>query len=285
MFNFNGKFLNEDAAFLDAKNRGLQLGDAVYEELRVVNGDIIFLEEHYLRLMSSMRILRMEIPMNFTMEFMEEEILNTISRQGSNESIGIKFTVFRNSGVDFTVTDNSISYILTTTNLQNPFFIINDDDYEVELFKDFYKNSSMLSNLDTNNKILNVVAGVYAKENDYHDCLLLNERKQVVESLHGNIFLAKGKVIKTPPLTDGCLNGILRKKVMDIVSKLDEYELQEDSISPFELQKADELFAVNSIEGIISITKYRKKNFTNATSKNLVGKLNAAARMSLGKSV
>ena len=123
------------------------------------------------------------------------------------------------------------------------------------------------------------------EENDYHDCLLVNERKQVVESLNGNIFIVKGKLIKTPPLTDGCLNGILRKKVMDIISKLDGYELQEDSISPFELQKADEMFVVNSIEGIVSITKYRKKIFTNDTAKKLVGKLNAAARMSLSKNV
>ena len=64
MFNFNGELLEDNTSFLNEKNRGVQLGDAVFEELRVLNGDIIFLEDHYLRLMSSMRILRMEIPMN-----------------------------------------------------------------------------------------------------------------------------------------------------------------------------------------------------------------------------
>ena len=285
MFNFNGKLLNEDDKILDAKNRGLQWGDAVYEELRVVSGEVIFLEEHYLRLMSSMRILRMEIPMNFTMEFMEEEILKTVLKEGLKVTKRVKFTVFRNSENDDALANNSISYIVTTSILPNSFYILEENEYEVELFKDFYKNASMLSNLDTTNKILNVVGRIYAQENDYNDCLVLNEQKQVIESLNGNIFLIQKNVIKTPPLTDGCLNGILRKKVIEIISKLEDYELQELSISPFELQKADELFTINAIDGIISITKYRKKVYSNFVAKNLIGKLNAAARMSVSKAI
>ncbi|SHK12766.1 branched-chain amino acid aminotransferase [Maribacter aquivivus] len=281
MFNFNGELLEDNTSFLNEKNRGVQLGDAVFEELRVLNGDIVFLEDHYLRLMSSMRILRMEIPMNFTMEFMEEEILKGLSENDLKEAKQIKFTVFRNSQNDFSKSDNSISYFITSNTLTNPFFILNEGAYEVELFKDFYKNSSMLSNLDTNNKVLNVVGAIYAQENDYQDCLLLNERKQVIEALNGNLFVVKGNQIKTAPLTDGCINSILRKKLIDIVLKINDFEFIEDSISPFELQKADELFITNNIDGIISISKYRKKDFVNTTAKNLIGKLNAAARMSL----
>ncbi|WP_282050733.1 aminotransferase class IV [Maribacter aquivivus] len=281
MFNFNGELLEDNTSFLNEKNRGVQLGDAVFEELRVLNGDIVFLEDHYLRLMSSMRILRMEIPMNFTMEFMEEEILKGLSENDLKEAKQIKFTVFRNNQNDFSKSDNSISYFITSNTLTNPFFILNEGAYEVELFKDFYKNSSMLSNLDTNNKVLNVVGAIYAQENDYQDCLLLNERKQVIEALNGNLFVVKGNQIKTAPLTDGCINSILRKKLIDIVSKINDFEFIEDSISPFELQKADELFIINNIDGIISISKYRKKDFVNTTAKNLIGKLNAAARMSL----
>jgi branched-chain amino acid aminotransferase len=285
MFNFNGKLLNEEDKILNAKNRGLQWGDAVYEELRVVSGEVIFLEEHYLRLMSSMRILRMEIPMNFTMEFMEEEILKTVSKEDLKITKCVKFTVFRNDENDDALANNSISYFITTYILPNSFYMLEDNEYEVELFKDYYKNASMLSNLDTTNKILNVVGRIYAQENDYQDCLVLNEQKQVVESLQGNIFLIQKNVIKTPPLTDGCLNGVLRRKLIEIISKLEDYELQELSISPFELQKADELFTINVIDGITSITKYRKKLYSNTVAKNLIGKLNAAARMSVSKTV
>lgn len=285
MLNFNGDILDNDIAILNANNRALQLGDAVFEELRVVNGDVFFLEDHYLRLMSSMRILRMEIPMSFTMEFMEEEILKGITVANSNNAYSIKFTVFRNGNSTYNSLDNTISYVITTTAIENPFYLIEDKVYEVELYKDFYKNSSMLSTLDTTNKMVHIVGGVYARENDYQDCLLLNERKQVIETLSGNLFMVKGSTIKTPPLVDGCLNGILRNKLIAIISKLDDYQCIEESISPFELQKSDELFLVNTINGIIPITKYRKKSFKSEVAQSLIGKLNAAARLSINKTV
>jgi branched-chain amino acid aminotransferase len=58
-----------------------------------------------------------------------------------------------------------------------------------------------------------------------------------------------------------------------------DYDLEEVSISPFELQKADEMFVTNVVGGIQSITKYRKKEYTNAIAKELLGKLNTKARL------
>ena len=60
------------------KTRGLLYGDAVFETIKGVNGQLFFWEDHYFRLMASMRILRMDIPMHFSMEFLEEEIKKTI---------------------------------------------------------------------------------------------------------------------------------------------------------------------------------------------------------------
>ena len=96
--------------------------------------------------------------------------------------------------------------------MESPFYLINHGLYEVELFKDYYVNKDMLSNLKTTNKILNVVASVFAQENGYDNCLLINSDKQVVEAINGNLFLVVGDAIKTPPLADGCLDGIIRKK-------------------------------------------------------------------------
>jgi branched-chain amino acid aminotransferase len=230
--------------------------------------------------MASMRMLRMEIPMQFTLEFLEDEIKKTIKENGfENKAVRVRLTVFRNEGGLYAPETNDISYIIETKLLDSPFYIINESDYEVELFKDYYVNKDMLSNLKTTNKILNVVASVYAKENGYANCLLVNTDKQVVEAINGNLFLVKGNTIKTPPLGDGCLNGIIRKKLMEVVGATDEFQLLEESVSPFELQKVDELFITNSIVGIQPISKYRKKQFVTTVSKKLVGKLNAKARM------
>ncbi len=280
MVNFNGDILSQDTLFLNHENRGLKYGDGLFETIRVVNGKIFFWEDHYLRLMASMRIMRMEIPMNFTMEFLEEQLLNTIASNGlENSPARVRLSVFRNNGGYYLPETNEISYIIEVGELDSPFYMIHQQDYVVELFKDFYVNPDMLSTLKSNNKAINVVGSIYAKENGYQNCLLLNNQKQVVEALNGNLFLVMGHTIKTPPKKDGCLNGIIRKKLIEIVGKLEAYTLEEASISPFELQKADELFITNAIVGIQPITRYRKKNFETTVASDLLGKLNAAARL------
>ncbi|MEL4307718.1 aminotransferase class IV [Joostella sp. CR20] len=280
MVNFNGNIVANNTNFLNEENRALKYGDALFETIRVVNNKVFFWESHYLRLMASMRILRMEIPMNFTMEFLQEEIEKLIAENNQQpKALRVRMTVFRNNGGLYTPSDNNVSYIIETKELQNPFYVLNDAPYEVELYKDFYVNSGLLSTLKSTNKVLHVLAGIFAEENNYQNCLLVNDKKNVIEATNGNLFLVKGNTIKTPPITEGCLNGVLRQQLIEIINKTEELELVEEAISPFEIQKADELFLTNVISGIIPVSKYRKKSFTSTVAKQLVGKLNAKARL------
>ena len=87
-------------------------------------------------------------------------------------------------------------------------------------------------------------------------------------------MLVNGDIIKTPPISDGCLKGVMRKQIMGLLKVMPDYHLVEASISPFELQKADEIFITNVIMGIQPITKYRKKDFKAEVSKAILQKLN-----------
>ncbi|MCF4101760.1 aminotransferase class IV [Gillisia sp. M10.2A] len=280
MINLNGILVEDSKATINVSNRGLAFGDSVFETIRVINGKIIFWEDHYFRLMASMRIMRMEIPANFSPEFLENEIIELVSENNLIDSPArVRFTVYRKQGGLYRPQSLEIEYAIEVSKLSNPFYLFNTDFYEVELFKDHYINSGLLSTIKTNNKAVNVLGSIYGKENAYNNCLLLNENKSIVEALNGNIFLVKGDKIKTPPLTDGALNGIVRKQLLSIIKTIPDIEIEEVSISPFELQKADELFITNVIVGIQPITKYRKKEFRTEVSKNLLTKLNVKARL------
>ncbi len=280
MITINGTLVADTDASITVSNRGYTYGDAVFETIRVNAGNILFWEDHYFRLMASMRILRMQIPSHFTLEFLQEEILKIIEANGlTAASARVKLIVNRNEGGLYTPTDNEISYVLTTRKLADPFYTLDEKPYEITLFKDHYIAADLLSTLKTNNKVIQVLGSIFAKENDFANCVLLNTNKQVTEALNGNLFLVKGTVIKTPPLADGCLKGILRTQLLRIIKKNPTYTLEEASISPFELQKADELFITNVVTGIQSVTKFRKKTYTTATAKKLIGLLNAAARL------
>ena len=141
MVNFNGKFYASDAYFLHHSNRGLRYGDALFETIRVVNGQPWFWEDHYFRLMSSMRILRMEIPMDFTMEFLERQMCDTLEAcQLAQKPARIRLTLFRSGKGLYTPETNAISYLIEAVEINSPFYSFGEGSYKVDLFKDFYVN-------------------------------------------------------------------------------------------------------------------------------------------------
>lgn len=271
----NNERIEENQAVILSNNRGYAYGDALFETIKVLNGKLLFWEDHYFRLMASMRILRMEIPMSFTMEFLEEAIFKQIEFSNLlNLPVRVKLMINRVEGGLYTPKDNSINYIISCKTIAHSLYNNEYDTYEVDIFKDFYVSPGLISTLKTNNKIINVVGSVYAKENNLQNCFLLNSNKSVVEALNGNLFLVKGNSIKTPPILDGCLKGVMRKQIIELIEGSNNYVFKEESISPFELQKADELFITNVIKGIQPVTKYRKKVYKNTIAKDLINKLN-----------
>ena len=273
MVNFNG-IIVDDALQLSVANRSFLYGDGVFETLKIVNNRILFFEDHYFRLMASMRIVRMDIPMSFTMEYLEEQILSLVTTKGIQDSARVRLTVFRNEGGFYTPTNNAVSFVVVAKALENKRYEHYSDRFEVDLYKDFVVSKQLLSTLKTCNKLIQVTASIFAKENQLDSCLLINDEKNVVEATNGNLFMLMGNTVMTPPISEGCLNGIMRKQLISIIKKLPQIMLVEAPISPFDLQKADELFITNVIIGIQPITKYRKKEFGNLFSEQLVGKLN-----------
>lgn len=269
MVNFNGELLFEENTKLSLDNRGFKYGDAIFETIKVYNNKVIFWEDHYFRLMASMRMLRMKIPMTFTLEFLEQEILKTVAVQDKAISFRVRLNIFRKDGGLYTPKTNDIDYFI---DVKASNYLVKEQ-YTVDVFKDFYHYSGLLSTIKTNNRMVNTLASIYAKENDLDNCVLINEKKGVVEVTNANIFILKGNIVKTPALTEGCIKGIVRKKVIEIISKNQEYTLEETTISPFEIQKADEVFITNAIMGLQPVTNYKKKKFTtdfsNKISKSL----------------
>lgn len=276
MVNFNGT-IQPNQALLSIENRAYKFGDGLFETIKCINGTPQFWEDHYFRLMASMRILRMEIPMTFTMEFLQEEVFKTLQANGlENKPARVRLTIDRGEGGNYLPANKKINYSISAFLLHSESYSIDEaKTCRVDLFKDYFVNESLLSTLKSANKMIQILGSIYAQENDLDNCLLLNNAKNVVECLNGNVFLIEGTTIKTPPLSDGCLNGILRKQILSLLKNHDSYTIVEDSISTFELQKADELFYTNVIQGVVPITNYRKKVYTNKISKEIVTLLNS----------
>lgn len=277
MINFNGAIVPHNASLL-VNNRAFLYGDAVFETVKIIDSKILFLEDHYFRLMSSMRVVRMEIPMNFTMEYLEELIIELVTAKKIQSSARVRITVFRNDGGYYLPLTNEVSFLINADHIVQDLYLVDQKEYIVDLYTDFYIPRQLLSSIKTTNKIINVTASIYAKENQFDNCILLNDSKNVVEAIQGNIFMLKANKLITSPVSEGCLNGIMRKQILSIAQKIEKLEVIEEVISPFDLQKADELFITNVIKGIQPITRYRKKEFTIDLATELTQKLNEFIR-------
>ena len=276
-FYYQGQIL-EDHPMASLDNRGLFYGDGLFESIHVVHGRALYLEQHWMRLMSSMRILRMEIPNEFTLAFLQDTLSKLfIADPDQAPRYRARITVWRQSGGLYTPTTNDVNYFISIDKVQGEVFTTAPGAREVELFKDHYQGSSLISRLKTNNKLINVLAGIYADENGYQDMLLLNEKKEVTEAIGGNLFVVHGHEIITPPLESGCLRGVMRNELRKQLVNMPEYDFAERSISPFELQRADEIFTTNVIQGIRPITKFRKKVYDSKISDQLQKKMRTLA--------
>lgn len=270
MVNINGNIVNSDEATINYDNRGTYYGDGIFETMRVLDGTPIFFEAHYFRLMAGMRILRMDIHDTFTPEFIETSIKELlVKNELDTNHARVRLTVWRNNGGFYTPLDNSVSYSISAGSLDHAFELSNKPRV-ADLFKDHYVQSGLLSTIKSSQKMVNILAGRFALENDFQEMFLLNEKKMITEGISGNLFIRTGDTVKTPPVLDGCLNGIMREQVIQQLKRMLNYIIVEETVTPFELQRADEIFTTNVIHGITSVTRYRKKEFTNTLATELL---------------
>ncbi|MBT6449006.1 MAG: aminotransferase class IV [Flavobacteriaceae bacterium] len=272
MINYNGNF--KDQPLDHFNNRGFLFGDSVFETIKVIDNKIIYWEEHYLRLMSSMRILRIQIPSLYTPDFFENEIRKTNLKIDSFFNGRVRLTIFRTKGEVYRPDSNEPIFVINSKKTDQKLFNVNLQSYKVDLFKDYLIQSNLISNLKTNNRVVNVIGSIYAKENDLENCILLNDQKFVAQFLNGNIFIVKDSLVKTPTISSGCLNGVMRNKIIELINKLPNLEIEEKNFSPYELISSDEIWVSNSISGIIPVTEYRKKLFSNKVAITILNYLN-----------
>lgn len=256
--NKNTELIAAKSLYLGTDNRAFKYGDGVFDTIKFKGETLLFLEDHYFRLMSSMRMMRMRIPMNFTLEFYEDQILKTLDANDLKDEARVRVHVYRKDGGLYTPENNEIDFLIEVKGLE----IKSLEFVEVELFKDFPVASGLFSTIKTNNRMLNVLASIFSKENGFQNCFLINEKKELVEAINSNVFVIKGDEVLTPALESGCINGIVRKKLISLLETNEAFKIRETSISPFELLKADEVFLTNSIQDIIAVDRYRKKTYS-----------------------
>ncbi len=274
--NFNGEITEKNKFSLKLSNRAFRFGDSIFETIKIFNGKIIFLDEHYNRLIETISIVKMNLPEHFTKDFFSSQILNLLKDDKSNYNARVRFTVFRKSSSDiyFVDSNNSFDFVIEIAPLNSYLFKSGSTDYSIDIFEDIKKPKGILSQIKSNNVLLHSIAGSMAVEKSLNNIVLVNEDNCITEAVNANIFIVKDEVIITPKLSDGCVAGIMRNTILDILETQTNYRVEQKTIHKGELLICDEVFLTNSIIGIQGVRRYGNREYSNYVSTKLFGLLN-----------
>ncbi len=204
----NGRMQPAAAARIDPADRGLLLGDGVFETLAVRAGKVRDGALHFARLAAGAALLRLELP--FDEAGMAAILSQVIATNGLDEG-ALRLTLTRGPGPrGLLPPDETQPTLMVTGFAQAPAtgaltLIVSS------LRRD---ERSPLCGVKSLNYLPNILARLEAREQGADDAILLNHAGRVAGATAGNVFLHDGQAWLTPPLADGVLPGIRRARLM-----------------------------------------------------------------------
>ncbi len=271
--NNNGTILPSNEPSIYSGNRAYSYGDGLFESLRILNGKVLNIGPHLNRMTEGAKAIKMRLPAHFNEAFFVEKFNELILKCGITEGGRIRVSIDRLGGNTYSPESNEVSYFIEVYPIELNLFGLSGKGLEVDLYQDIRKVKDALSNFKTKNGLLYVMASISAREKGLDDVLLMNDKGQILESSHSNLFVVSNGVLYTPSLSDGCLAGTMRMQVINLALK-NSLKVYETSILPSNLLVADEVFLTNAVRGISWVGGYRTKRYINSTARKIVSFLN-----------
>lgn len=270
LLNFNGNLMNPQTRLATASNRSLRFGDGLFETMYWDGLQIQNLPFHLDRLFQGLSILQFDLSGGFTSEFITGEI-NRLCENNTHAGIArVRLNVFREDGSVLLPAGNKPVFIIETFALREE----NTGPLRLTIFKSDTKSTGILSNLKTNNYLLNILSVQHAKKNGFDDALILNQRGNICEASSSNLFMVQKGILFTPALTQGCVAGTKRRELLEKLPSLG-FQIEETIITKDMVFEMEEIFLTNAIRGIMPVicidNTYYSRELTGILSRILKG--------------
>ena len=258
---FNGEYIPAEARIFSAQNRGFRYGDGVFETIKVLNGEILHLDLHLERLFTSLKLLNLNLPPTFSKPFVLFHIIELCKKNEVLALARIRIAVYRTE-------NNEAGYVIEAMPLPQDVNTLNEKGWSIDIYPLARKSCDAFAALKTANYLPYAMADMYAAENNLEECLVLNTLNAIADASKANIFLIKGETIYTPALHQGCVNGVMRRYVIEELKKLN-FAVHQTKIMETDLLQSDEVFLTNAINNIRWVQRFREKTYTNSRVKQI----------------
>lgn len=267
----NGRMVPGDGPVISLDNRAFHFGDGVFESIRLVNGAPRFMEAHWVRLQEGLKVLRIGQPEGLDV-VSATRMLRELSGACELPNGRARLTVFRDAPGYYRPRAHTGGYTMELKPVPTPNYALNHEGFTVDLYPEMRKAVNTLAVHKTLNCQLYVMASLWCMERGLDDCLLQNDRGNIIESSSGNIFIVSNGVLYTPSLSDGCIGGVMRMQVINL-ALANGIKVYECSLNPQNLLAADELFFTNAVRGVQWVGSYRTKRYAHRMAQHLNGLL------------
>ncbi|MBK8140166.1 MAG: aminotransferase class IV [Chitinophagaceae bacterium] len=257
----NGKILRAEDPVLLASNRGYRYGDALFETMKVASKNILLETYHFERLFAGLRLLQFEVPKLLTREKLCKEVLLLAEKNHCGNLARIRLSVFRGNGGVYDE-ERTPQYLIECWPLNESLNRLNENGLVIDVFPAARKSCDSFSHLKSANYLPYTMAAIYAKANKLNDCLVLNTDGNIADATIANVFLIKEGVVITPGPDQGCVNGVMRRHLLEKMKDAG-YSIQENPVSVSTLEEADEVFLTNAISGIRWVKQFRENVYSN----------------------
>lgn len=258
--NINGKLSKDTVAAVPFDSRAVRFGFGLFETMLIVDGEIQLKDYHWDRLFDGINKLKFIMPELMTKEWMESEIMRTVKKNKAEKLCRVRFQIYAGRGGYYDGQNPWTEFIIYTRTVEPHLLQLNEKGLATIFAKDIAKSNDGIANMKTTNAMQYAIAARQAAAAKVDDAIILNTDGNAIETTIANIYCLKGDTIYTPPLSDGCVAGVMRRHVFQQLQDSN-FTIEEKTFTKDFLKSADAVFATNAIRRLKWIASIEEKQY------------------------
>lgn len=259
-FILNNDLVENNQEIAGTLHRASHYGDGVFETMQFRDGKILFADDHFQRLKEGMILLHLRMPSHFSLSNITEQVHLLVQKNHGGMNARIRLQANRSKGGYYFPSLNDAEILIESEALNTSDFPFYEKGILMTTCPTVRVNRMPVSNYKTCSALPYVLAALHAQNQNCDDCFIMNDAGNISDSVRANVFVVWKDEIITPPLSDGCISGVMRKNLLKFWNNTGT-PVTEKSISEKTIYEADEIFLTNVISGIRWIERYKEKTF------------------------
>ena len=259
--------MEEPEAGVPYDNRAFRYGYGLFETMLVRDGIIQLAAYHSERLFAGAKVLYFDMPKLMTAAYLTEEVLRTVKKNGLEKLCRVRLQLYGGNGGILEQQNPKPGYIIECYAIHEETTQLNEAGLVLGIADGIMKANDSLANFKTTNALVYAIAAQQAKAHKWNDALVHNNLGNIIESTIANIFWLKDGQLYTPPLSEGCVAGVMRRYIIERIP------VTESMLDTDTLYVADEVFLTNTIRRIKWVSVIADKTYSNTLTRKLYSQL------------